>query len=235
MQPLKATPIPNSESSIGCCEVGARSRIDSRRWPRARLCCAYSPAASGPRCANGLSIAETRETSASALLLMRPQKPHIPKRCPICSRPPQKLARTNVCLVPAFPTNPLQPRTFLLKKEPTQRGTKHGSRTDVSGRICQAHRLGRAIAATDGREEGKHDPACRHGRASCRAMAMAAVSGFGSQAPFKNRVGSSGDEPLRISKCSCGVLTLPVWPERAMTWPRLTWSPRLTKSSLAWA
>src|SRR5215813_12600733 len=55
------------------------------------------------------------------------------------------------------------------------------------------------------------------------------------QAPFKNRVGSSGDAPLRISKCSCGALTLPVWPERAITWPRLTWSPRLTRRSLAWA
>jgi len=42
------------------------------------------------------------------------------------------------------------------------------------------------------------------------------------QAPFKNRVGSSGDAPLRISKCNCGALTLPVWPDRAITCPRLT-------------
>jgi hypothetical protein len=54
-------------------------------------------------------------------------------------------------------------------------------------------------------------------------------------APFKNFVGSSGAAPLRISKCSCGAVTLPVCPERAITCPRLTWSPRLTRSYLAWA
>ena len=48
-------------------------------------------------------------------------------------------------------------------------------------------------------------------------------------------IGSTGVEPLRISKCSCGEVTLPVCPACAITCPRLTVSPRLTRSSLAWA
>ena len=40
--------------------------------------------------------------------------------------------------------------------------------------------------------------------------------------------GSTGVEPLRISKCSCGAVTLPVWPDLAITCPRFTSSPRLT-------
>ena len=35
-------------------------------------------------------------------------------------------------------------------------------------------------------------------------------------------VGSTGDAPLRISKWSCGDVTLPLWPDRMMIWPRLT-------------
>ena len=41
-------------------------------------------------------------------------------------------------------------------------------------------------------------------------------------------VGSTGVEPLRISKCNCGEVTLPVCPACAITCPRLTVSPRLT-------
>jgi len=48
-------------------------------------------------------------------------------------------------------------------------------------------------------------------------------------------VGSTGVEPLRISKCSCGEVTLPVWPDSAITWPRRMVSPRLTSNSLALA
>ena len=55
------------------------------------------------------------------------------------------------------------------------------------------------------------------------------------QAPLRYCVGSTGVEPLRISKCSCGAVTLPVWPALAITWPRLTVSPRFTISSLACA
>ena len=44
----------------------------------------------------------------------------------------------------------------------------------------------------------------------------------GCYAPLRKRIGSSGDAPLRISKCSCGALTLPVWPDFAITCPRLT-------------
>src|SRR6185437_14684243 len=51
----------------------------------------------------------------------------------------------------------------------------------------------------------------------------------------RNLRGSTGVEPLRISKCNCGEVTLPVWPERAITCPRLTVSPRLTSNSLALA
>ena len=54
-------------------------------------------------------------------------------------------------------------------------------------------------------------------------------------APFRYCAGSTGVAPLRISKCSCGDVTLPVWPDLAMTWPRLTLSPRLTMISLACA
>ncbi len=32
-------------------------------------------------------------------------------------------------------------------------------------------------------------------------------------APLRKRIGSSGVAPLRISKCNCGALTLPVWPD----------------------
>ncbi len=31
-------------------------------------------------------------------------------------------------------------------------------------------------------------------------------------APLRYLVGSTGTDPLRISKCSCGEETLPVWP-----------------------
>src|SRR5262252_9854601 len=47
--------------------------------------------------------------------------------------------------------------------------------------------------------------------------------------------GSTGEEPLRISKCSCGDDTVPVWPDLAMTCPRRTASLRLTRISLACA
>ena len=51
----------------------------------------------------------------------------------------------------------------------------------------------------------------------------------------RKRVGSTLRAPLRISKCNCGVATLPEEPMRAMTWPRLTVSPRRTKKSALWA
>ena len=44
-------------------------------------------------------------------------------------------------------------------------------------------------------------------------------------------VGSTGREPLRSSKCTCGEVTAPVAPALAMIWPRRTFSPRLTRSS----
>ena len=40
--------------------------------------------------------------------------------------------------------------------------------------------------------------------------------------PLRCVIGSTGVWPLRISKWSCGEVTLPVWPEVAITWPRLT-------------
>src|SRR5262249_49458874 len=46
-----------------------------------------------------------------------------------------------------------------------------------------------------------------------------------------NLVGSTGREPLRSSKCTCGWLTEPVAPALAMIWPRRTLSPRLTRIS----
>ena len=55
------------------------------------------------------------------------------------------------------------------------------------------------------------------------------------QAPLRYCAGSTGVAPLRISKWSCGEVTLPVWPDLAMTWPRFTASPRLTMISLACA
>src|SRR5271170_3136339 len=55
------------------------------------------------------------------------------------------------------------------------------------------------------------------------------------QAPLRYWEGSTGVEPLRISKCNCGEVTLPVWPDLAITCPRFTGSPRLTVISLAWA
>src|SRR5262249_21053935 len=55
------------------------------------------------------------------------------------------------------------------------------------------------------------------------------------QAPLKYCDGSTGVAPLRISKCNCGEVTLPVWPACAITWPRFTVSPRLTRMSLACA
>src|SRR4029077_16619362 len=55
------------------------------------------------------------------------------------------------------------------------------------------------------------------------------------QAPLRYCEGSTGVAPLRISKCSCGEVTLPVWPDFAITWPRFTLSPRLTMISLACA
>ncbi len=57
----------------------------------------------------------------------------------------------------------------------------------------------------------------------------------GNHAPPRYLVGSTGVEPLRISKCSCGEVTLPVCPACAITCPRLMLSPRLTRSSLALA
>jgi hypothetical protein len=54
-------------------------------------------------------------------------------------------------------------------------------------------------------------------------------------APLRNCSGSTGDDPLRISKWSCGEPTSPDWPDLAMIWPRLMVSPRFTSSSLAWA
>ena len=54
-------------------------------------------------------------------------------------------------------------------------------------------------------------------------------------APLRYCDGSTGVAPLRISKCSCGEVTLPVWPDFAITWPRFTVSPRLTMISLALA
>ena len=41
----------------------------------------------------------------------------------------------------------------------------------------------------------------------------------------------TGVEPLRISKWSCGVATLPVWPEVPMTSPALMVSPSFTRTS----
>ena len=38
----------------------------------------------------------------------------------------------------------------------------------------------------------------------------------------KCAIGSSGFTPRRISKCNCGLSTVPVEPARAMTWPRST-------------
>src|ERR1700740_248222 len=66
----------------------------------------------------------------------------------------------------------------------------------------------------------------------------ALVTGSGSgccYVPARYWVGSTGVAPLRISKCNCGEVTVPVCPERAMTLPRLTVSPRRTISSLALA
>src|SRR5581483_3761189 len=54
-------------------------------------------------------------------------------------------------------------------------------------------------------------------------------------APVRYCIGSTGVVPLRTSKCSCGELTLPVWPDFAITCPRLIESPRFTRSSLACA
>ena len=51
----------------------------------------------------------------------------------------------------------------------------------------------------------------------------------------RNGAGSTGVEPFRISKCTCGAVTLPVWPALAMIWPRFTVSSRLTMISLACA
>ncbi len=47
--------------------------------------------------------------------------------------------------------------------------------------------------------------------------------------------GSTGVAPLRSSKWSCGDVTLPDWPETAITWPRLTGSPRFTFRDPLWA
>ena len=51
----------------------------------------------------------------------------------------------------------------------------------------------------------------------------------------RNGAGSTGVEPLRISKCSCGAATLPVCPALAMICPRFTGSSRFTMISLACA
>ena len=46
----------------------------------------------------------------------------------------------------------------------------------------------------------------------------------------RNSRGSTASRPWRNSKCSCGSLTFPVEPTRAMTCPRDTFSPRFTSS-----
>jgi len=51
----------------------------------------------------------------------------------------------------------------------------------------------------------------------------------------RKRCGSTGWLPSRISKWSCGSVTLPVAPTRAMVWPRCTVSPRFTSRTSAWA
>src|ERR1043166_1160471 len=48
MQPLNAIASPRSESIIGCCEVGERSRMLRRRWPSEIVPCEKKPPASGP-------------------------------------------------------------------------------------------------------------------------------------------------------------------------------------------
>ena len=48
-------------------------------------------------------------------------------------------------------------------------------------------------------------------------------------------IGSTGAPPLRISKCSCGEVTLPEAPDLAIVWPRLTFSPGFTSISPLWA
>ena len=48
-------------------------------------------------------------------------------------------------------------------------------------------------------------------------------------------IGSTGAPPLRISKCSCGEVTLPDAPDLAMVWPRFTFSPGRTSISPLWA
>ena len=53
--------------------------------------------------------------------------------------------------------------------------------------------------------------------------------------PERCGIGSTGVEPLRSSKWSCGEETLPVWPELAIVWPRATVSPRFTFRSPLWA
>src|SRR5215471_6220091 len=65
----------------------------------------------------------------------------------------------------------------------------------------------------------------REGSQPDRESFVAAVGGG-----LRNPRGSTAWRPWRNSKCSCGSLTLPVEPTRAMTCPRATLSPRFTSS-----
>src|SRR5262245_21394125 len=78
---------------------------------------------------------------------------------------------------------------------------------------------GTARGAADGVTEADERRSCEWRVAPLRYSPPAVPRRY---APVKNFIGSSGIAPLRISKCSWGALTLPVWPERAITWPRLT-------------
>lgn len=63
------------------------------------------------------------------------------------------------------------------------------------------------------------------------ASSIGALSLISPQVPARKVVGSTGVEPLRSSKWSWGELTLPLWPDLAIIWPRFTVSPRFTSIS----
>ena len=117
-------------------------------------------------------------------------------------------------------------------REALEWATTRGSR---SGRVAWqyvqdlAGRLGVRL------EEPGRPAMIRPWRSNAKDRSQRSPGMIAAQPPVRYCVGSTGVEPLRISKCSCGAVTLPVWPALAITCPRFTVSPRFTIISLACA
>ena len=116
--------------------------------------------------------------------------------------------------------------------DPNGRSLSPHTERPAAGSDCEPQNLRRrAVRGTRRPAASLEDEASRENPRGCGTSRLEAGPRSRRQRPARYWVGSTGVEPLRSSKWSCGALTLPVSPDLAMIWPRLTVSPRLTSSS----